>query len=268
MLDAGGSLHPLPPAIVVGRTPSSYVFEGHQINRETIRHPVAHEQASPQTRVLLTRHKPSVMIARASARPERSGLDVARSLGPTRGAHRVIGSPVVNPTDAMPPTASLNAPNVNGSNADSLNPYTLPFIVDVNRTITIGGPKLMPAVILVQGLKKKGAIDKIFLTFDSPMDRASVTDLHNYDLRNLGRDPQFPYPKGRRMRLVRAADHPATDSIMLTLEKPVTIKDTLSLSLNAKPPSGLRDPNGRYLENAFGPFQVPLMKIYILPCIE
>ena len=55
MLDAGGSSHPLPPAIVVGRAPSSYFADGIQINQETIRHTVAHVQADPQTRVVLRR---------------------------------------------------------------------------------------------------------------------------------------------------------------------------------------------------------------------
>ena len=83
MLDAGGSLHRLPLAIVVGRTPSSYVVDGIQINQESIRHTVAHEQAGPQPGILLTRHRPRVTIASASARPERHRQDPARSLGTT-----------------------------------------------------------------------------------------------------------------------------------------------------------------------------------------
>jgi hypothetical protein len=55
MLDAGGSSHLLLSAIVVGRTLSSYFADGIPINLETIRHSVVHEQADPQTRVVLRR---------------------------------------------------------------------------------------------------------------------------------------------------------------------------------------------------------------------
>src|SRR5689334_22375827 len=44
----------LPPAIVVGRTLSSYFVGGIQNNQETISYTVYNEQADPETGVLLT----------------------------------------------------------------------------------------------------------------------------------------------------------------------------------------------------------------------
>ncbi len=70
-----------PPAIVVGRTLSSYFVGGVQNNQETITYTVYNEQADPETGVLLTTTlEPGVTFvsrrtstARHPTRPERPG---------------------------------------------------------------------------------------------------------------------------------------------------------------------------------------------------
>jgi hypothetical protein len=101
MLDAGGAPHPRPSATAVGRAPSSYFADAMPINSQRTRHSVAHEKAAPQIRDFPATHKPRMPIA-----------DVA-------GA-----SPAVNSAGPMRPTVSLSAPEINGSNFESLNPYT------------------------------------------------------------------------------------------------------------------------------------------------
>ena len=83
MLDGGvGPSHPLPPAIVVGRTLSSYTAGGIQNNQETITYTVYNEQANPETGVLLTDTlSPGETITSASQQPDQSGQNLAWSLG-------------------------------------------------------------------------------------------------------------------------------------------------------------------------------------------
>jgi len=70
-----------PPALVVGRTLSSYFN-----NQETITYSVYNEAADPETGVLLTTTlKPGVTFASASQQPDQSGQDLAWSLGTIQG---------------------------------------------------------------------------------------------------------------------------------------------------------------------------------------
>ena len=65
LLDSGVGAG-LPPAVVVGRTLSSYFVGGVQNNQETITYTVYNEQADPETEVLLTDTlEPGVKIGRA-----------------------------------------------------------------------------------------------------------------------------------------------------------------------------------------------------------
>src|SRR5580700_9291410 len=72
----------LPPAIVVGRTLSSYFVGNIQNNQETITYTVYNEQADPETGVLLTDTlEPGITIQSASQLPDQSGQNLAFSLG-------------------------------------------------------------------------------------------------------------------------------------------------------------------------------------------
>src|SRR5258707_164470 len=73
LLDAG-----LPPAIVVGRTLSSYFAGDIQNNQETITYTVYNEQANPVSGVLLTDTlEPGVSFQSASQLPDQSGQQLA-----------------------------------------------------------------------------------------------------------------------------------------------------------------------------------------------
>src|SRR5947209_19599898 len=64
LLDAG-----LPPALVVGRTQSSYFVGGVQSNQETITYTVYNEQADPLTGVFLTDTLPPGVTFQAASQP-------------------------------------------------------------------------------------------------------------------------------------------------------------------------------------------------------
>ncbi len=88
---------PLPPAIVVGRTLSSYFVGGLQNNQETITYTVYNEQANPVTGVLLTDTlEPGVTVASATPLPDQSGANLAWSLGPIQGFDRASITLTVN----------------------------------------------------------------------------------------------------------------------------------------------------------------------------
>ncbi|QEH35411.1 Ubp3 associated protein Bre5 [Aquisphaera giovannonii] len=81
MLDAG-SATTLPQAIVVGRALSTYTTSGLSNNQVTITYTVYNEGAKAEAGVLLkTSLQPGVTLAGASRAPDRSGQDLAWSLG-------------------------------------------------------------------------------------------------------------------------------------------------------------------------------------------
>src|SRR5262249_857274 len=89
----------LPPAIVVGRTLSSYFAGDVQQNQETITYTVYNEQADPETGVLLTTTlEPGVSLvsstvtldgATTTQLPDQSGQNLAWSLGTIPGYDRI-----------------------------------------------------------------------------------------------------------------------------------------------------------------------------------
>ena len=84
-----GASHLLPPAIVVGRTLSSYTACGIQNNQETITYTVYNEQADPETGILLTDTlSPGETITSDSQQPDQSRQNLAWSLGMIQGYDR------------------------------------------------------------------------------------------------------------------------------------------------------------------------------------
>jgi uncharacterized membrane protein len=102
LLDGGlGAL--APPALVVGRTLSSYTTEGVQNNQETLTYTVYNEQAAPLSGVLLTDAlQPGVTFQSASALPDRSGPNLAWSLGPIGGFGRASVTLTVSLGNPLP----------------------------------------------------------------------------------------------------------------------------------------------------------------------
>jgi uncharacterized membrane protein len=93
----------IPPALVVGRTLSSYTTGGIQNNQETITLTVYNEQADPVTGVLLTDTlQPGVTFQSASPLPDQSGQNLAWSLGTIQGFDRASVTLTVSLTNPTP----------------------------------------------------------------------------------------------------------------------------------------------------------------------
>src|SRR5207237_6076095 len=98
LLDGG-----LPPALVVGRTLSSYTTGGIQNNQETITYTVYNEQADPVSGVLLTDTlQPGVTFQSASQLPDRNEQELAWSLGTINGFDRTSVTLTVSLTTPLP----------------------------------------------------------------------------------------------------------------------------------------------------------------------
>jgi len=82
------------------------------------------------------------------------------------------------------------------------------------------------------------------------MDASSVTALGDYTLIDAGPDHIFGNKNDKTIRIATATYDPAKDSVTLTLKKPDSLKDSLRLTLNAQPPSGLQDAGGRFLNES------------------
>jgi uncharacterized membrane protein len=98
LLDTG-----LPAAIVVGRTLSAYTVPDVQNNQLTITYTVYNEQADPVSGVLLTDTLANgVTFQSASQLPDRSGQQLAWSLGTIQGFDRASVTLTVNLTNPIP----------------------------------------------------------------------------------------------------------------------------------------------------------------------
>jgi uncharacterized repeat protein (TIGR01451 family) len=98
LLDSG-----LPPALVVGRTLSSYTTTGIQSNQETLTFTVYNEQADPVSGVLLTDTlQPGVTFQSASQLPDQSGQNLAWSLGTIQGFDRASVTLTVSLANPVP----------------------------------------------------------------------------------------------------------------------------------------------------------------------
>ena len=134
MLDGTGvSSSQLPPAIVVGRTLSSYTVPGIQNNQETITYTVYNEQADPETGVLLTTTlEPGVTYASATQAPVQSGQNLAWSLGTIQGFDRASVTVTVNLANPVPLQLDTGAGAVATLDGGSVKNSTAPAILNTH----------------------------------------------------------------------------------------------------------------------------------------
>jgi hypothetical protein len=133
MLDSGG----LPAAIAIGRTLAmrstgesstpapAYVVHEARNHRVGISYTVSNQHADRANSALVTEtREPGLTIASASRKSAPNARNLATNPGTSHHEDRTHVSRTAALGDVMPPTVLLSAPDVNGSNFDSLNPYT------------------------------------------------------------------------------------------------------------------------------------------------
>ena len=96
----------------------------------------------------------------------------------------------------------------------------------------------------------KGSIQSITVTFTEAMTTSSADNRKDYALVDAGSSHIFGGKGNTGVTIKSVTYSSANDSVKLTLAKPVRTSDSLRLTINAQPPSGLQGANGQFLNEA------------------
>jgi hypothetical protein len=119
-------------------------------------------------------------------------------------------------------------------------------------TITVVNPPA-PAVKKTSLTTSKGSIDAITVYFSEAITTASADNRKSYTLVDAGSSHVFGGKGNTKVTIKTASYNGSSHSVKLTLAKPVSTGDSLRLTINAQPPSGIKGTNGQYLnETAIG----------------
>jgi hypothetical protein len=120
------------------------------------------------------------------------------------------------------------------------------FSVSAGTTTTTGVPG--PTILgTPQITRKKGALSKITLTFNESMNVSSASTINDYTLLDAGSTHIFGGKGNHLVKIASAIYSSAADSVTLVLKKPVSLQDSIRLTVNAQPPSGLKSAGGEFL---------------------
>jgi hypothetical protein len=110
-----------------------------------------------------------------------------------------------------------------------------------------------PPAPIVEGTAlttKKGSIQSITVYFSEAMAASSADNSQNYSVVDAGKTHVFG-GKGNTNVVVKTAIYsPSNDSVAITLAKRVRTRDSIRLTINAQPPTGLEAANGQFLNEA------------------
>jgi hypothetical protein len=112
-----------------------------------------------------------------------------------------------------------------------------------------------PPVVNVQnvstGTNKRGMVTQLDVTFSGPVNSSQADKTKIYRLVYPNKEGAVPAGNASSFRLRSANYNTATDSLTLTLAKPLALKArALDLVIDGTSPSGLEDIVGRYLDGA------------------
>jgi hypothetical protein len=113
-------------------------------------------------------------------------------------------------------------------------------------TINVVNP-LAPLVDKTTLTTKKGSIQSITVSFSEPMTTSSADSSVNFTLVDAGRTHIFGARGNTGVSVKNIIYNSANDSATITLAKSVRTRDSLRLTINAQPPSGLQGTNGQFL---------------------
>ena len=117
------------------------------------------------------------------------------------------------------------------------------------RTITVVNPPA-PVVKSTTVATSKGDIQSVTVTFTAPMTTSSAGNGNNYALEDAGSSHIFGGKGNAAVTIKSVTYSSASDSVKITLAKPVSTSDSLRLTINAQPPSGLQGTDGQFLNEA------------------
>jgi hypothetical protein len=120
-----------------------------------------------------------------------------------------------------------------------------------------------PAVKKTTVTRSKGSIDAITVYFSEAITTASADNRKDYTLVDAG-SSHFFGGKGNSKVTIRSMSYNASShSVKLTLARPVSTGDSLRLTINAQPPSGIKGTNGQYLNETASGKPGPNAVIYL-----
>ena len=104
-----------------------------------------------------------------------------------------------------------------------------------------------PGVVLTKLVRRRGSLTEIVVVFSAAMNPASIDNLGNYTLLDAGSDHVFGNKNDRVLTLKGVSYSSSTDSVTISLKKPVNLSHSLRLTLDAQPPGGLQSTSGQFL---------------------
>jgi hypothetical protein len=113
-------------------------------------------------------------------------------------------------------------------------------------TITVVNPPA-PALLQTIPARKKGSIPSITMYFSQALTLSSVENSGNFIVVDAGKTHIFGGRGNSMVKVKSVAYDSAANSVMLTFVKTVRRTDSLRLTINAQPQSGLRGADGQFL---------------------
>jgi hypothetical protein len=95
---------------------------------------------------------------------------------------------------------------------------------------------------------KKHQVTQILVTFSGPVDTAEAQNPGIYRLAAAGKKGSFTAKNAKVIPLKSAAYSAASDTVTLTLKKPLKLSKPVQLQVNGLSPSGLQDSLGRLID--------------------
>jgi hypothetical protein len=101
-----------------------------------------------------------------------------------------------------------------------------------------------------QIIKHNGKLTAIILRFSEPMNAGSVENKNNIILMDAGIDHIFANKNDRKIAIKSAAYRSSDNSVTLVLKRPDSLKNSIRLTVNAQPPSGVAAADGQFLNSS------------------
>jgi methionine-rich copper-binding protein CopC len=99
-------------------------------------------------------------------------------------------------------------------------------------------------------LKKRRQVSQLVITFSGAINSGEAPLLRFYRLTIAGKHGSFTARNARPVRLRSAVYDPVHNSVTLTSSKPFSLATPLQLIIFGRPPSGLQDDSGRFIDGA------------------
>jgi cyclophilin family peptidyl-prolyl cis-trans isomerase len=146
-------------------------------------------------------------------------------------------------TDSFQYVATANGPNTSARSATS-NPAT----------VTIAVADSLPPVVTIQNVAlsqpRKNVVSAIQVTFTGPVNSTQVDAASTYRLTTAGKGGSFTARNARVIKTSSIVYDSSTNTVTLTLQKPVRMTKPMQLVVAGTGSAGLIDSTGRYIDGA------------------